>query len=189
MKQRQILIRVFLAILCLPLSACLWGVSSGTVKPKQYPISADGTVDLTNVSSTALASLKLSGFNLSGNYNVSLECNVAGTFTPIVFPAPSTSPSINVSNFWTTVSQSCTQQPVGDDHVIELALKLGEKYAPIFTPDNVNCVVQGLMQQQQLKPAIAGCVALDPREPGPSTDPLGLNSSVEGINVLTLLLP
>jgi hypothetical protein len=192
MKHRQILIRVFLVILCLPLSACLFKVS-GTSGVK-YPIGGEGIVDLTKVPLMELESLKLRAFNLfpSENLNVSLECKSDGSFTQVYDPYL-TKTLFNLTtppDFWGLVTANCDQQADGDNYVIELALKLGDKYAPILTQANLECVVSAIVfERKKGLPALAGCVASDPRLPGPSTDPYGFNTNVEGINVLKLLVP
>jgi hypothetical protein len=189
MKHKQVLIRVFLAILCLPLTACLFDVS-GTSGVK-YPIGGNGIVDLTKVLPTELESLNLGGFNLfqSGNHNVSLECKLGSSFNPIYSPDITTKSIklVTPSDFWGLVAANCDHQADGNNYVIELALKLGDNYAPIFTKDNYTCVFQAIvMQRKQLLPAIAYCVASDPR--GPSTSPYGVNPTVEGINKLKILV-
>jgi hypothetical protein len=195
MKQRQILIRVFLAILCLPLSACLFGVKGTSTSgvAVKYPINGNGVVDLTSV--TDIESLRLAGYNLfqSGNPYVSLQCkDNGGVFTELYGSSTTKSFYLTTpSDFWSSVAAICDHQVVGNNDSIELALKLGDNYAPIITKDNVTCVGMALLiERKQLTPAITGCIASDPRGTGTgSYSAYGFNSDVEGINVLTLLLP
>jgi hypothetical protein len=190
MKHRQILIRGFLAILCLPLSACLYNVS-GT-SGAQYPIGGDGVVDLTSL--TELENLKLGGINMfaTGSFNVSLECKSQGLFTPLNAPNI-TNTTINVtmpSDFWGSVVENCDRQQDGENYLIELALRLGDNYVPVFTQDNLMCVVSAIMVERKLLKAVRGCIAADPR--GTGVEPYsvyGVNSTVHGINILKLLVP
>ena len=189
MKHRQILIRVFLVILCLPLTACLFHVS-GTSGVK-YPIDGNGTVDLTTVSLTEIESLNLGGCNLfqSENHNISLECKSGSSFNPIYAPdiATKSFKFTTPSDLWGLIIAKCDRQADGDNYSIELALKLGDNYAPIITMDNLMCAVSAIViQRKTLYPAITGCIALDPRG---STGPYGVNPTVEGINILTILVP
>jgi len=161
----------------------------------QYPIGGDGVVDLTSLTElTELESLKLGGINMfaTGSFNVSLECKSDGLFTPLYAP-DITNSTINVtmpSDFWGSVVSICDRQADGDNYLIELALKLGDNYVPVFTGDNLMCVVSAILVERKLLKAVRGCVASDPRGTGVDAYSVyGVNSTIQGINILKLLVP
>jgi hypothetical protein len=162
--------------------------TSGT----KYPIGGDGVVDLTSL--TELENLKLSGINLfsTGSFNSALECKVGTEFMPLYAPniTDKTIKMTMPSDFWGLVSENCDPQQQGDDVSFELALRLGEYYVPVFTRNNLLCVISAVMVDGKLLQAVRGCIADDPRGTGEEPYSVyGVNTTIHGINVLKLLVP
>ena len=83
MRNAKNTLRGLLLLLCIPLSGCLFSVDSD--HGVQYPIAADGSVDMTSAPFDDITGLRLRGFVLppASAGDSGLECEQAGAYGPI----------------------------------------------------------------------------------------------------------
>ena len=187
MKTINIMSRACLLILCLPLSACLFQV--GSHYDIQHTIAGDGSVDMTLAPFEDIDGLKLSAAAyLGGGGEVAVECESGGAFVPLYTvdspPAFVTVDGADVPDFSGLVAANCDFNPVDDHYALELAIRVGDTYLPIFTRDNLMCMAFKIQTGgKDFYGMMTGCIADDGRA---TTSPLGLNTAVDEINVLRI---